>query len=434
MRAMRVRRGLSTVVALGCMAVLASSCGASTTPPPSPLAVTWMQGFAAPGTPARYNKVGVIKVGPSSAKNVLVLEPGTSAGSAYFVPLAKWIVSKTSGWQVWSVERRENLLEDQSELNLFKEHKATATQLFDYYLGYLKNPGITQHFQLIPNSSVEFAKQWGMNVAVEDLHVVIDAAKKLGGSVVLGGHSLGGSVVTAYATWDFSGRAGADALAGLVYIDGGSAPTPVSTQEATQELQSLDVPKNSPWLEFGGIAAPYAGIFNATGSAAALLDPNGPSLGQSSGLLPADIVPPVRVTNLGQYGYALNAATSPSSLLAAQAHLGAGITASGSVHGWDSTGRSHSDRALRDDVLGVSDDERRRHGVVLPSASHRRYRSSGQRKRKSGTKRARRRRDHGARPSQEPADLCLRGAPGRSGCSRGRHASWPGSHTSLRAT
>jgi hypothetical protein len=43
------------------------------------------------------------------------------------VPLAKWIVPKTPGWQVWSVERGENLLEDQSELNLFKEGKATAT-------------------------------------------------------------------------------------------------------------------------------------------------------------------------------------------------------------------------------------------------------------------------------------------------------------------
>ena len=79
-----------------------------------------------------------------------MLEPGTSAGSAYFVPLAKWIVSKTSGWQVWSVERRENLLEDQSELNLYKEHKATTTQLFDYYLGYLKDPSITHHFQIDP--------------------------------------------------------------------------------------------------------------------------------------------------------------------------------------------------------------------------------------------------------------------------------------------
>ena len=85
-----------------------------------------------------------------------------------------------------------------------------------------------------------------MNVAVQDLHVVIEAAKKLGGKVVLGGHSLGGSVVTAYATWDFNGRAGADDLAGLVYIDGGSTATPVSAQAATQELQALDAPSATP--------------------------------------------------------------------------------------------------------------------------------------------------------------------------------------------
>ena len=80
---------------------------------------------------------------------------------------------------------------------------------------------ITPHFNLIPSASVSFAKQWGMKVAVEDLHDVIAAAGKLGGKVVLGGHSLGGSVVTAYATWDFAGHAGADGLSGLVYIDGG---------------------------------------------------------------------------------------------------------------------------------------------------------------------------------------------------------------------
>jgi hypothetical protein len=65
------------------------------------------------------------------------------------------------------------------------------------------------------------------------------------------------------------------------------------------------------------------------------LDPNGPSLGQASGLLPADIVPATPVTNLGQYGYALNASTSPLSLLAAQGHLGTGLTASG---GWNGAG------------------------------------------------------------------------------------------------
>ncbi len=338
------KRVLSAAIALGCVAALLSSCESS--PPASsrvnsataPLSVVWMQGFAAPGTPAMYNKVGVIKVGPSGAKNVLVLEPGTSAAAAYFVPLAQWIVSNTSGWQVWAVDRRENLLEDQSELNLYKDHKATTTQLFDYYLGYLKNPSITHHYQLIASSAVEFAKQWGMNVAVQDLHVVITAAKKLGGKVVLGGHSLGGSVVTAYATWDFGGHAGADDLAGLVYIDGGSTSTPVSAQKATQELQSLDVPSANPWLSFGGIVAPYAGLFEATGAASALLDPNAPSLGQTSGLLPADIVPSVRVTNLGQYGYTLNASTSPSSLLAAQGHLGKGIASQGPVHGWNGSG------------------------------------------------------------------------------------------------
>ncbi len=296
-----------------------------------------MQGFAAPGTPARLDKVGVIKIGPASAKNVLVLEPGTSAGSAYFVPLAKWIVSKVPGWQIWSVERRENLLEDQTELDRFKRGTVTSTQLFDYYLGYLTDKAVTHHFQLVPDSSVTFAKQWGMNVAVQDLHAVIGAATKLGGKVVLGGHSLGGSVVTAYATWDFDGHAGADQLAGLVYIDGASGPTPVTAAAAGQQLAALDQ-SSSPWLAFGGIPAPYAGLFNATGSAAALLDPNAPSLGQTFPLLPKELVPPVRVSNVGQYGYALNVGTSPASLEAAQAHLGKGVAAAGPIHGWDGTG------------------------------------------------------------------------------------------------
>ena len=304
----------------------------------TPLGVTWMAGFAVPGTPARYNKVGVIKVGPSSAKNVLVLEPGTSAGSAYFVPLAQWIVSTVPGWQVWSVERRENLIEDQSELDRFKEGKATSTQLYDYYLGYLKDSSVTPHFTMVPNPAVAFAKQWGMAVAVQDLHRVIGAAQTLGGKVVLGGHSLGGSVVTAYATWNFAGRAGAADLAGLVYIDGGSGTSPETAAAANLQVQSLAPPTASPWLSFGGITAPYAGLFNASGSAAALRDPNAPSLGQTSGLLPTDIVPPQRVSNVGQYGYALNVATSPASLIAAQAHLGTGVAAAGPVHGWNGAG------------------------------------------------------------------------------------------------
>jgi hypothetical protein len=323
-------RPLPVAIVVCCVASLSLPAAANA------LGVTWMKGFTAPGTPAKYNKVGVIEVGPRSGHNVLVLAPGTSAGSAYFVPLAKSIVSSVKGWQVWSVERRQNLLEDQSVLNRAKDGKATTRHVFNYYLGYLSDPQVRKHFTPIPASTVEFAKRWGMNVAVQDLRRVIKAAKKLGGKVVLGGHSLGGSVVTAYATWNFNGRAGADDLAGLLYVDGGSGP-PESAAEARTALAGVNAPSATPWLSFGGIPAPFAGLYSTTGSLGALTAPNMRSLGQQFPLLPADLKPPVPVTNLGQYGYALNVGTSPPALIAAQAHLGKGVSATAvdGVHGWN---------------------------------------------------------------------------------------------------
>ena len=305
----------------------------------TPLKVTWMRGARAPGTPARYDKVGVLRIGPRTARNVLVLEPGTSAGSAYFAPLAKWIVARDPSWQVWAVERRENLLEDQSVLDEAKRGRASATTLYDYYQGYLSDPSITAHVQPVPDASVPFAKRWGMAVAVGDLHRVIERARSLGGRVVLGGHSLGGGVVTAYATWNFAGKPGADQLRGLVYIDGGSFGAAESAAAARAALTQLNAPGTSPWDVFGGIPAPFAGLYSMVGSLSALIAPGAPSLGQSSGLLTTfGLTPAVPVDNLAQFGYALNVGSSPPALIAAQAHLGAGITPTGALRGWNGTG------------------------------------------------------------------------------------------------
>jgi hypothetical protein len=153
--------------------------------------------------------------------------------------------------------------------------------------------------------------------------------------VVLGGHSLGGSITTAYATWDFKGKPGAKKLRGLVFIDGASGPTPITVEQATAGLQSLA--NGTPWLSFGGIPAPFAGLFNATGALGVFLDPDGPSIGQAWPLLPANLKPPVPATNLAQYGYALDTETSPPGLIAAQAHLGH-LAASGDPRGWDQAG------------------------------------------------------------------------------------------------
>ncbi len=108
---------------------------------PAPLKVQWMKGFTAPGTPAKYNKVGILKIGKPKAKNVMVFAPGTSGGSAYIVPFAQWLTSRMPDWQVWSVERRENLLEDQSVIDQAKAHTANNVTVFNYYLGFLSNPG-----------------------------------------------------------------------------------------------------------------------------------------------------------------------------------------------------------------------------------------------------------------------------------------------------
>jgi pimeloyl-ACP methyl ester carboxylesterase len=362
---------VSIAGALAC-AALASSASANV-----PVHRVFMAAPAAPGTPEPFkspkgshlkkeldlNQVGVIKVGSATAKNVLVLEPGTSAGAGYFVPFAKSLVEHTVGWQVWSVERRENLLEDQSVLNKAKVAKTTASELFCYYLGWLTGGTCKSHIVPITAGFIpaeeakqvkEFADEWGMNVAVEDLHVVVEAAKTLGGKVVLGGHSLGGSVVTAYATWDFGGAPGANGLSGLVYDDGGSGPVPVSKEQAEESLTALRAAA-APWLSFGGIPSPFLGLFSSLGSTSTVAFAKEGSLAESSGLLPENLKPKnppncklsepgceqIPVTNEALFGFGVNVGTSPPNLIAAQVHAGKGIepTAEGDgLHGWSGEG------------------------------------------------------------------------------------------------
>jgi hypothetical protein len=318
-------------------ATLVISLAACVLPASASAAVRFQRigGFPAAGTPAKYNKVGILKIGPKSAGNILVLNPGTSASAAYFAPLARDIVRMARGWQVWAVERRENLLEDHSALDQAKRGQITGQQLFDYYLGWLTDSSITNHFQFILDAEVPYGRQWGMRVEIEDLRRVVKAAERVGRHVVLGGHSLGGSITTAYATWNFGGRPGARGLSGLVYIDGGSGRTPMTRADAQQRLSDLE--GASPWLTFGGIMAPFTGLFNSTGSAGVLLDPDSPSIGQAWPLLPSNLKPTIPVTNRAEYGYALDTETSPPGLIAAQAHLGH-LAASGDPRGWDAAG------------------------------------------------------------------------------------------------
>jgi pimeloyl-ACP methyl ester carboxylesterase len=288
--------------------------------------VMTLDDLGGPG-PAELAQVRVLQQGPEDAENVLVLAPGTSAGAGYFAPVAADIVDELPGWQVWSVDRRENQLEDHSMLDRYLAEDATAQESFDYYLGWIGDESITEHFEprggaASDDQSVAFARDWGMNVAIDDLHAVIEEAASLGGKVVLGGHSLGGSITVAYATWDFDGRAGAEDLSGLVLIDGGSGAGQAPTvADAQAELDALETA--SPFNDIVNLNLPWAaGVFNALGSGAALMEPDEPSLGWVSPLIPDNLKPPVAPTNAAQYGYALDTETSPDGLELVQLHLG----------------------------------------------------------------------------------------------------------------
>ncbi len=326
----RLRASLlaASVVALLTCVLAVTSASAAT-----PVRFNVLKGYDSPGTPKDLNKVGIVKTGDPKAKNILVLNPGTSAGGGYFEPLAKSLIGRLPNWQVWSVERRENFLEDQSELDKAKRGKATPRQVFDYYLGFLNDPSVTKHVTYLTNSDASYARQWGMKVEVKDLHKVVKQASKRDRNVVMGGHSLGGSITTAYATWNFGNQPGAKDLSGLVLIDGASSTTPITPEAAQTSLDNVNDPNNSPWLAFGGIGAPLAGLFGTVGSSLTKLDPDGASILGNWALLPSDLRTPVPATNEGGFGYDTDAATSPSSLVAAQVHSGH-LAASGDPRGW----------------------------------------------------------------------------------------------------
>jgi hypothetical protein len=306
--------------------------------------VVTMRGFDGPG-PARYDRVRVVRIGPSSARHVLVLLAGTSAGAGYFVPIAEDLVAAMRGWQVWAVDRRENLLEDHSVLDRARAGVVGGQALFDFYLGWIANPAVARHYQPPADEGVAFARRWGMRVAVEDLARVVRAARADGRHVVLGGHSLGGWIATAYAAWDFGGHAGARDLDGLVLIDGASGAPAISPADARHTLAEIE--QGTPFLAPAGAQLPWiAGVLSAVSSTLAEREPDAPSRLQAWPLLPAAVKAPVRATNLAQLGYLVDADTSPESLAGGQAHLG-GLAASGNPRGFQDGGYATAARVAR---------------------------------------------------------------------------------------
>ncbi|WP_340383989.1 alpha/beta fold hydrolase [Streptomyces sp. SS7] len=277
------------------------------------------------GGPAGTDRVHVLKVGSGTAPTVLVMVPGMFGAANDFRLLARDLVAAVPGVQVWAFDRREENLADRSGF--------TGADPAAYYLD--------GRYRAQDPAASAFAAHWGLARTLEDLDTVVRAAS-CGGRrrVVLGGHSWGATTAMAYAAWDFDGRPGHRALAGLVLVDGGvrgafdgtGAPVADSPDEVRRRLAAIDGGAVFDLTLSGvglGARAESTQIWYQLAGWYAHHDPDGPSVLQPR--MPEALRPPVPVTNAALLGTLVDAGSGwPNDI---SVHSGR-LAADGEVRRW----------------------------------------------------------------------------------------------------
>lgn len=270
-----------------------------------------------------------LEVGPRNAKHVVVLIPGGDLGAAMLIPTARYLTSTLGDTQVWAVERREQGLADYTRLG--------SDSRLDYYLKgrYRRETGAT----------APYTRDWGLGVTINDLKLIVDAARDRGRrTVVLGGHSWGATIALAYAAWDFGGRAGYKDLSGLILVDGGVHDafagegykfrlTPEDVRTKLEKLKSGD-PFTGDLGYYWQLQGPpeAAPLYYQLSARLAVQAPHGASTLQD--LLPDSMKAAERLTNAALLGWLLDTHAPAPDL---QVHSGH-IAESGTLREWVSTG------------------------------------------------------------------------------------------------
>jgi pimeloyl-ACP methyl ester carboxylesterase len=300
--------------------------------------------------PSDCNKLRVLKMGPSSAKNVVVLIPGYLGGSGDFRVIGRRLVPALKNKaQVWGIDRRSQCLEDVSGFS-----SSSMKDILGYYYFSETRNGKKFTPAAIGDPGVEAARNWGLKTTLEDVRAVVLAAKTGGRKVVLGGHSLGGSLTSEYATWDFNGTAGYKDLAGMVLVDGAARGTFGAQPDQTAiNSQIAALSTGNPFSQILPGAPTYlTGVLPEMSAMYAIKEPK--SNAALQGLLNAvgfgaftrEVVKetgkPTKglLNNEGGLGYAFDRDTSPESFQLFHMNMGSlkPSTAVGGADGWQDGG------------------------------------------------------------------------------------------------
>ena len=203
-------------------------------------------------TPAEVSGVRVVryrvdtgKDKPKAARAIVVMMPGFLGGAGSLDSLARAIVRRSTSdapLEAWAVDRRSNLLEDRTGIDAALA-ATDANLLTGYYF-----EGLEVNGQTFPGfkkqGDVDFESEWGMASTLGDLRAVLALvpAEQRAAHLVLAGHSLGATIATQYAAWDFDGTQGHEELAGLVLIDGVTGDEGKSLTITQDQFETTGVP------------------------------------------------------------------------------------------------------------------------------------------------------------------------------------------------
>lgn len=285
-------------------------------------------------TPAALNRVRVLRYRvdaptPVAVRAVVIAVPGFLGGAGSFDPLARALVRRSMAAgapvEVWALDRRSNALED-----LRGMHAADARRDPEVAWSYYVDRGATiggrafEGFLSERDPSLSYVSEWGLASVMNDLRAVVNLVPSPREHVVLMGHSLGATLVEAYAAWDFDGAAGTASIAGLVMLDGvasGSAVTEAQWREgAASGPAGLPSPgvtalrQGGPWfVTLPGLGVRALAISEVVARRAALTPDavvNDPPRDQVFRvLLGVSPVPPL--TNAAAFGFAFDDGACP---------------------------------------------------------------------------------------------------------------------------